>query len=405
MRRLTRALGAIGMTDYKKLLQGIRTLSPFLAWSEQGLTPEEIKAEIVRILAPYFENTAFASELPIEMLAHEAVAVEKISRDPWSSAHFSNLLSLYQQARALDRGRCIQVLAEWNESIFRSMAEFTSLYLLEADHENLSLEEFKVEMFRNIGGVIEACIQPQLKALLHQVHICTGRFSSVSELTQTRLGSIVNELYAIPSLSTLVAPPPWGLQLNQWRNIAQHHSATVVGDSIECRYSIGTLQQVLILNRQDLLSLARKIQEILGILRAARSLFIANNLEAFLKDLPSKTSARKEVSFFVLSVGIATQGFEVVGLNASHDNVFLTVQDVTKQDPLHRGIHASQLLYSIWQIFRTPKVVVSYRTREGTPFLQATAEAADLEQLESGQLGIDEFANRVQFQRMKKDTK
>jgi hypothetical protein len=212
------------MKVHEKLFADVRRRSPYLVWAEQGRTPDEIKAEILATLRPHLQNPHVLTDFPLPILAHEAVTIRNIHLDPWASSMFSGLLSEYRDALVADQSASIAAVESWDEPIAQAMSEFLSIYLLEVDKADLDLDEFRLEELRNIGGVLEACIQPQLKALVHQVRIRRGRRSGFSDIVDLRLGAVVEELHGTLRQPGIVAPPPWNLKLHHWRNIAQHHS-------------------------------------------------------------------------------------------------------------------------------------------------------------------------------------
>lgn len=109
---------------------------------------------------------------------------------------------------------CLQTVGYWEEQIVHGKNEFWSGALLETDLANLSLEDFKYEAFRTIGMLIEACLQPLLKALLAQVKLLSGDATPNKGLNDRELGKVVDELTAKLPDPELVAPGPWKIRLS-----------------------------------------------------------------------------------------------------------------------------------------------------------------------------------------------
>jgi len=93
------------------------------------------------------------------------------------------------------------------------------------------------ECLRNIGDLTEGLIKPYLKVLLRQIKIGDGIEGLVENINTLDLGQIVNELIQ-NDYTDLLVPAPWNIRLNQWRNIAYHHSAKIVDNKIVCWYGI-----------------------------------------------------------------------------------------------------------------------------------------------------------------------
>jgi hypothetical protein len=81
----------------------------------------------------------------------------------------AGVLFEYRAALNQDQQKSIRALEAWHEPLVRSMSEFISLYLMEVDKTVLQLDELRLEVLRNIGGLLEACVQPYLKALLNPI--------------------------------------------------------------------------------------------------------------------------------------------------------------------------------------------------------------------------------------------
>jgi hypothetical protein len=303
------------MTVHHKLIADIRLHSPYLTWAQNGASPDEIKDEILRTLRPHFLNPSVLANFPISILAHEAVTLRNIQNDPWASSMFVGVLSEHREALAQNKAECIAAIEAWHDSVVRAMSEFTSIYLMEVDKADLGMEEFRLEVIRNVGGLLEACLQPQLKALLHLVRIRRNHKCGVKDIVGLRFGAVVDELHQTLRLPAIVAPPPWCLNLHHWRNIAQHHSAVIDGSRVTCRYRIGKTEHQVSLTRVELLAVQRRMQDVLGIVRAARSVFVADNSEA-LSDRDFQPP-RPEIEFLFMVVGIASQGFDVVDVDIS----------------------------------------------------------------------------------------
>ncbi|HTU46682.1 MAG TPA: hypothetical protein VMF91_16570 [Bryobacteraceae bacterium] len=369
--------------------------TPYLAWAEKGLTPGAIKARVIATLQPHFENSSVLSDLSIEVLSFEAVLIDRLSSDPWAAAMFAGVLSEYRGALNQDQRKCLDALTAWDEQIAHAMSEFYSMYLVEADKAGLELDEFRVELLRNIGGLLEACVQPNLKALLHQVRIRRAKSAHKAHLENLKFGEVVEELSRTLCVPDLLAPPPWALKVHVLRNIAQHHSAFSRGGRIVANYRTGQRKVQIEFTKEELLEVARKLNQVQGILRAARTIFYLDNAGEIQN--PWGSDLRPDVSILFLTAAIASQGFEAVDLNISDTLAHLQVRDVTGGDARDRGIHASQFLIQVWVACRTPKVQVTYIDKDGRVRLLAEAKNSDCEDVANGRTPFEVLASRVVF--------
>jgi hypothetical protein len=380
---------------HDKSFASVGPVSAYLDWARSGVSQTEVKVRLLTTLRPYFENPSVLADLPITVLGFEAGFINEIKSDAWAMSLLASILSEYRSAFGQNQQRSLDALTAWDEPIARASSEFYSLYLLEVDKKELELDEFRLEVFRNVGGLLEACVQPHLRALLHQVLVRQSRAGDRASLESLKFGSVVEELSRALVMPELIAPPPWNLKVHIVRNIAQHHSASIKSGRIVCTYRTGRQSHQIEFTREDLLALARRLQRVLGVMRAARTVFYLDN-EA---EIQAKSTAepRLDVSFFYFSVGIATQGFKIVAINISDGCAHLQVQDVTGGDALSRGVHASQFLVELWAQCRTPNVRMTYIDRSGEFRLAAEARGSDCEDIAEGRAPFEALASRVKF--------
>ena len=164
-------------------------------------------------------------------------------------------------------------------------------------------------------------------------------------------------------------------------------------ERIVCVYKTGQTNQEIEFSREELLLVARKIMEILGILRSARTMFYLDHANA-IPDLPS-ADTKPSVAVCILSVAVATQGFEVIGFDETDHQAHLRVRDVTDGNARDRGIHASQFLVQVWIHSRSANVRVTYFGRTGKSRLVADAENTDCKDIAEGRQPFKALAGRV----------
>ena len=379
----------------RKAFENIGRSTPYLAWSAAGLSPAEVKAEAINLLRPHLLNGGVLETLPIEVIGYEAVSISRFADIPSMAAQFKAVLLEYRKAYSADPQRSVDSFSAWQAQLLKAQSEFESLYLLEKDKSELESDEFRVEIFRDIGAILEACVQPHLKALAHQVRVRRSRPTALSLLENMTFGLIVDELSHTLTSPELVAPPPWGLKLHVYRNIAQHHSTVLRDGKILCTYSVGQTSQEISFSRLEVLSIAQTMMQTLGVLRSARTMFYLDHIDV-IPDLPAAVP-KPSTETLMLTVALATQGFEVVGLDTGEGQAHLLVRDVTRGDPLKRGIHASQFLVQLWILTRAPRVRVIYLDDAGSCRLVAEAKDSDCRDIAEGDTPFEALASRVSF--------
>jgi hypothetical protein len=99
------------------------------------------------------------------------------------------------------------------------------MYYLEIQKNTLENEEYVFECLRNMGAIIEGLIKPYSKVFIHNVRIANGVKTTPYNINSLNFGAIVKELIEKSDCSDLFVLTSKKIQLNQWRNIAYHHSA------------------------------------------------------------------------------------------------------------------------------------------------------------------------------------
>ena len=383
-----------------RLIAGVRNHSPYAAWAQAGFTPSEITARILSTVTPLYEHPSVLDDIPFEVLAKEAVTVGAIQSDCRSAKLFDLVLAHYRASVVANPVGSVSALLYWDAAIVRAGAEFISIYLTELDKAELPLEETRLELLRNIGGLLEACAQPHLKSLLHHVLIARDEPSDGKQIDRMRLGQVVDRLWQTTDCQELLAPAPWRLKLNTWRNVAQHHSAVVVDDHIVCDYREGKADRTITLRRDEMIEAARDLQLMLAVLRSARFVFVTDNTELLRTHAPAGLKVappRRELEFIEFASLIATQGFSIVGIESTEECTHLSVRDETDEPSRERALHASQFVVGTWQYFPRSIIRVTYIDKMGRSFMSVTSSGSDCKDIAEGRVPFEELANRVTF--------
>ncbi len=78
-------------------------------------------------------------------------------------------------------------------------------------------------------------MQPALRELPFQTRLGAGQRVTQDDVNRADLGIVIEELARTFSYAQFLAPAPWNVMLNQWRNMAHHFSTRVEGaESLEC---------------------------------------------------------------------------------------------------------------------------------------------------------------------------
>ena len=368
--------------SYRKMLEARRDFNPLIRLAQEGLTIEQLVEMIPERLGPYLSDRAVLQSMSPSYLAPDLLAVMRIEKDARLKALLPLVLGCYRKAFARNKEMSIDALLRHDSSVMKAINEYVSQGILEIDKIGLSLDELRYEAFRNIGALCEASILPLLRDLLHQVRIDQGDPAPDSDIMTIDFGMVVAELTRKADLADLLAPPPWGLRLNQWRNIAQHHDTRIDDEKIVAFYRAGRLDREISLGRGTVLELVYLIQGIYVVLKTSRALFLIDNSGKINSDVEPPVQKTESVVFHLAS-SLSTQGFELTDLVLDDDSVRAEVTDRTEQKSRGRIAHSMQFVQPVWVMFPKAKVEVLYRNRNGKPLMIIEADGKDCEMVHS----------------------
>jgi len=383
------------INKWRKAVAGARQCTSLLEMVEMGMSTKEMKQAVIATLEPFFSDGDILGKLALPALVGEAVEVSKLGRDPWAFGMYRRCLDLHRAAQAVAGDESVRVCASWEPAVSRGLWEYWSALHLEVAKHDLALEEFKYEILRNVGMVIEAVMQPHLRELLDQVRLRDRYAKPERDVEDMTLGAVVDELADTCGFAELLAPPPWNVRLNEWRNIAKHHSSRVEGKTIVCAYGRAPKVKQIRLSRDELQEAAQRIFNAFRAVKLARTIFFVDNAEAGRVFVPD-VDVPPEAHLLNFASAVATQGFEVVDVKLTDQEARVALREVSDLDPDQRRFHASQFVYVLWMETDRRRVTVEYQEKDGTCSLLTTASAEDCERVAEGEIEACELANLVE---------
>ncbi len=364
-------------------------------FSEYG-TPQEVKNFALSVLAPYFRDQGMLNTLALPVLVTEAVNVARLQSTPAHDAILRRILDIYRKASAVDSAASRAAVVYWEASMGMGQDDYISLWNLDFDSSTLPLLDFRFDVFRKIGSLIEAVIQPYLRELLCQLNICENRRLSVDYTAALKLGKVVNWIKKTPSLEELVCPEPWRVSLHHWRNMAHHKKTRVEGNEIVGVFGLSPNEKEIRLSKTALAQVLSCINARLSILKGARALYCADSHVAQ-KEPAQCPPSRPEVALFLLHSAMASQGFQLVSVNQGDRQVRAVIRDCSLNTDSLRAAHASQFVYMLWRYHRCDTVELALMDSAAKGCARFRAHEQDLLQVEDGSIPFEELANRVEI--------
>ncbi len=378
----------------EKLLHEVNN-DPFLGAINAGYTQDDIKDFILSSLHPYFENSEVLNKLAINVLAPEAINLLKLKIEPNSLELFEFVLALYKKAKTINKTESFNICAQSESSIGNAMSHYWSCFYLEVPKPDLSIHEYAHEIFRTIGVIVEACLQPFLRDLLQQLRLVRDKKYEPLEIYSLSLGNVVDELYETIGEKNLMAPSPWRIKINQWRNIAQHHKFIIRENIIIATYGASKNEKVVHLTRQDLMAVLNKIMSIFRAIKLARTIYVVDNTKEI--DFPINSfEIRNEAKIMNFLSAVATQGFQIKKIDINENEVFAKIINLLPSSN-ERLIHASQLLLPLSRIAATNTISIEYWCEDTIHAANFSVTSNVCEQLDRGAITIEEYINHVKF--------
>jgi hypothetical protein len=388
------------MTDYTKFIKEFSTQSPFEAFYKKGIRPEEVKAAIIETLAPYFENKERLEEYAMTWLIGSWVNFSKFKSNKWHLDKFEKCLAFLNQAKKQNIP-CYSIIVDWLDEFNQGLSRFWSFKKLMRDLKKLENQEFLEESLKLIGQVLEGITKSYIKFLLHISRLSRGKQVTKEEIINLDLGVVIDELIKNTNFAELFCPPPWGLKLSQWRNIAYHHNAKYEANNYVCWYGKEPNIKTLVMSRDELLEALRCIVNVYNTFKNVEFFFVFDNFPEFQAELNKRGASdiplREEAEILELFASVNSQGFKIIDFSKDDCYSKLTIQDLTDGDIKKRAAHSSQFLYALWFYTSSNKLSIEYRLKNGTPYLISRTDKSICAKIANNEKDLDYLAANVEF--------
>jgi hypothetical protein len=374
--------------------------NPLLVMFEMGMSIADVKQFVRATLEPFVSDVSILDKADVGLLAVEAVQVGHCIANPIDERLLHEVLRMQRHAIKVDRESALAACASWEKAMAKATSEHWSFNHLEISKTNLPLEEFRAEIFRNIGGLIEGCVKPGLGHLLSYIRIAKAKPYRAEDITALKLGQIVDEIFTNFSDPELIAPSPWGIRLNQWRNIAHHHSSFTRDGKIVGEYKEGRRTLEITLSREEAFEVALRVGAILGVLSASRRLFMLDNAA----DLRSRIvwpEPRHETNVLQLSAAVSTQGFVIEDVAVNDDEVTVVLRDATILPWQGRAVHCSQFVLTTWLFFPKAHIKLRLHSKDDASYILISALGNDIKPIANGSQPFEVLAQHVKFTPLK----
>jgi hypothetical protein len=307
------------------------------------------------------------------------------------------LNTVYRQSLLADKTACSASFQQWWSEVETGVSKFWSIHNLRSNLEDASAEDVVFSKFETIGTLIESIIQPALRELLAHVRIIGQGDWDAERVRALDFGIVVDQLVNAVGLKAACEPQPWGIRLNQWRNVAQHSSYSLSGDMIAVLYGKAPKSKTVQLTREQLQNLMTTIGYIFMAIGSARAIFTIEHHEMFTVTL-GNLGIRNESKLLNIASALASQGFVLVDLGEDDSHVRAVISDATKAVTKERAAHAHQLVHWLWMHFPKENVCVVYGAKDDKRRFIFTVEGKSCAAYFRGEMKEVDLANSVRIQ-------
>lgn len=332
---------------------------PYSALYDAGATPDQVKEAIIALLQPYVPDKLKLRELAISVLATEAICVGRLSsRADWK-AILDRCFYIREHAIRTNKKLAFEVISYFQPAIMSAQGLYANLVIFEVPKDDLTLDEFAFELIRTIGALIESNLQPYVKELYSLLAVASGQTPDLKSVVAEDFGQTCEKFEKALDDTLLLTPAPWGVRINQWRNVAQHHSYAVIDNAIVATYGKSTPRKQVVLARSELLALAQELVQRLGALKSSRAITVINFIDEIDPYLPLLDTSKYSHAT-ALAAAFATQGFRLLDLQISRGQATACIEDVAPTKGNERPMHCSQFVGTIASRFPCTAVEVRY---------------------------------------------
>lgn len=292
----------------------------FLGLQEEALAGQKSPSVDIRIhldqaaedLSTYFENpNSIPTALGAGGLRYEHAFLQQNRSKPWIDQNLRIMLAEFRTARNNNANICFQTWGSWMEAIDRSTRNVAVVAFLQEDLEKLNSEFMAKSILRDIGDILEGSLQPLACLRLEMQRIAGMRTKTAKPIKSMTFGKIIEELASRQVGGSIYCPQPFGITVSQWRNIANHNSYVVEGDSVICTYGKSGNFQKIFCPVDSLIDLGVYVNDLGFMHKIAYEIFSIDNLKDLTPYAPD-VEITDHTRDGALAYGLVAAGFTIV---------------------------------------------------------------------------------------------
>jgi hypothetical protein len=263
------------------------------------------------VLTPFFENGAILRKmLGAGALTYEGSFLLHKSSEPWVAECVWTLLKDFRAARTSNPTVCFETWANWMESTDRAIANVAATAQLQRNKAGLEPNLFVKSCLRDMADILEGSLQIFARLRLKIIEAGGSRNKTHKSVEELSFGEVIEELVDIGSNEHIYEPPPFGVTVSQWRNIANHNGYDTKGDEVTCTYGQPGKRKSFKCTADDILAIARYANDLCFAHKVAIEIFGIDNftqLRSKAPEIPLSDFTKDSC----LAFGLVSSGFSI----------------------------------------------------------------------------------------------
>jgi hypothetical protein len=387
----------------RKKITDFESRNPLSLFYEFGMSPDELKSEIIECFSNYFQNKQRLKTHSTTDLVNNWLSFLLVQNDfPESIKNIDVILQIFNDSKNRNLEKTIEAYNSWLPEISQGISRFWTLYNNQTDIKSLCIEDYLEESLRMIGQTIEGISKPFIKLIFHLNRIKRNKQSDFSKIQSIDLGDIIDELISTTDLDDLLIISSHSIRLNQWRNIAYHHNSKIIDGKIICWYKKGGINEEFQISKDELFETLTKVLLTFKLIRISETVFCFDNINEIqeLRNSIEKEplNIRDEAKLLDFKSSLSLQGFKIKKLKTKNNSSVLKLIDMQEYGNFQkRAIHSSQFLYNLWLHTNSKKLTVEYYVFHGDKFLVSEIDSTVFANHTDGDLKLSELLKDINF--------
>ena len=366
--------------------------------SLSGYTSNDIKEALIKVLNPYFDNkdalNKFSSEGQMLSIFEYFI---KYHYDKEFTDGLSRVIKCYKNAYQTNRVEFWNiVLCSYSDMVNDENKMWTMRKVI--DLNNNDLYE-KVMSYMNLIGVnLEITAKHITGELYALIRLWKNKDVDYTKIKQLDFGMIIKNILDQGLLNEELITLPSQIKLSDWRNIAYHHSYSVVGDKIKCSYGRKVVKNIEF-SLDEFESYIHQIIRACNIFTIARCIFVFD----YNFDIPSdyklnKVDFREPMLVEQLKIGLLAQQFNLCNIREDNQKIEVDFIDLlTYANLKDRAIHCSQLLFRIWLVWKRPQIIINYFDNKKNKICRLSIKGSVCQLISEGKKDISYLAEQFEI--------